>query len=94
MPKTKSEYRLERFNVNLMVEDSEWMNHLSAEIFARSGKKVTRSEIIRSALATLQELHQLAPRRPDRFTALEDCTSERQLTQMGILAIRWATLSG
>ena len=57
------EERLERFNVVLALEESEWLNQLAAEIHAETQVKISRSEIIRAALAGLRELHKLAPSR-------------------------------
>ena len=40
---------------------AEWLDQLAAEILARSGATISRSEIARAAIATFRELHRLVP---------------------------------
>ena len=90
MTKRNPDERLERFNLVLSLTDIAWLDALTAEILAETGAKVSRSEIIRAALATLRELHQLAPACPARFAPLATCRSGAELAQIGVLAARWA----
>ena len=91
MAKHNSEERLERFNVVLSLYDISWLDQLAGEILAVTAANVSRSEIIRAALATLRELHRTAPTRPARFLPLEKCRSGSELAIMGVIAVRWAT---
>jgi hypothetical protein len=77
---------LERVNLMISREESAWLDELSNEIRARTGAKVSRSEITRAALATLRELH----RQNDAFGfgALADSKSGDELGILGVLAIR------
>ena len=90
MQKSHSEERLERVNLMLGRQESEWLDQLAAEILAATGSKVSRSEIVRSAIATLGELHRLAPSCPARFVPLSSCKSGSELMVLGVLAVRWA----
>lgn len=91
MPKRSKNRGLERFNVVLSLEDNAWIDQLAGEILANTAAKVSRSEIIRAALATLRELHRAAPACSKRFVPLSTCKSGSDLTVMGVLAVRWAT---
>jgi hypothetical protein len=74
---------LSRANEDFLVQ-------LGREIDARTGAKVSRSEVIRAALAGMKELHRLAPLYPDRFSPLAAGKSEADLVVMMVLAIRAA----
>ncbi len=91
MPKHNTDERLERFNIVLSLDDSAWLDQLAAEMLAGSGAKVSRSEIIRAALATLHELHLAAPDCPARFMPLAQCRTASDLAMLGVVAVRWAT---
>ena len=91
MTKHNEHERRERFNVVLSLEDSAWLDELAEELLAGAGAKVSRSEIIRAALATLRELHRTAPDCPARFLPLAQCRRGSDLAVMGVLAVRWAT---
>jgi hypothetical protein len=82
--------RLERVNVMLAREDSEFLDQLSEEITAKTGAKVSRSEIVRAGIAGIRELHRLAPECPSRFVPLASCRSGADLVIWMVLAIRWA----
>ncbi len=86
------EERLERVNLMLAREDSDWLDQFAAEIRERHGVRISRSEIARTALAMLRELHTLAPTCPERFAPLSVCRSGEQLQAIGVLAVRWATM--
>ena len=85
-----TEGRLERFNVVLSLDESEWLNQLAAEIQTETGAHVSRSEIIRAALSGLSELHRLAPSCPSRFVPLHTCQSAPELGLWAVLAVRYA----
>jgi hypothetical protein len=80
--------KLERVNLMISREESAWLDRLAAEIQSRTGAKVSRSEIVRAALATMQELH----RQGDAigFGSLSACKSGAHLGQLGVMAIRAA----
>jgi hypothetical protein len=61
MAKQRPHERLERFNVVLSLEDVAWIDQLGMEIQTTKTGKVSRSEVIRAAIAMLRELHRLAP---------------------------------
>ena len=90
MTKCNADVRLERFNVVLSLQESEWLNQLSAEIQAQTGAQVSRSEIIRAALAGLRELHRRAPL-CTRLVPLHTCTKGSDLTALAVLSARLAT---
>jgi hypothetical protein len=90
MKKSHGDSRLERFQLLLAAKESEWLDELSAEILATTGAKVSRSEIVRAAIATLRELHRAAPACPARLMPLGRCESGVALAQAGVLAVRWA----
>jgi hypothetical protein len=48
MQKSHSEDRLERVNLMLSREESEWLDQLAAEILAATGSKVSHSQIVRA----------------------------------------------
>ena len=90
MGKHNREEQLERFNLVLSLEESEWLNQLAAEIQTETGVKVSRSEIIRVALSGLRELDKLAPSCPGRFVPLHTCQTGAELGLWAVLAVRWA----
>jgi hypothetical protein len=81
--------RLERVNVMLERQESDWLDQLAAEIHTETGAKVSRSEIVRAGIAGMRELHRLAPACPSRFVPLATCDGAL-LGQMIVLAVRWA----
>jgi len=83
--------RMERFNIVLPREDSEWLDVLAWQIRAQTGAKVSRSEIVRAAIAGLRELHLRAPERPSKFVPLAQARSGSDLELIAILAARLAT---
>ena len=90
MTKRNPKERLERFNVVLSLEDIAWLDNLAGEIQATSAAKVSRSEIIRAALATLRELRRCAPQCPARLIPLAHCKSGADLAIAGVIAVRLA----
>jgi hypothetical protein len=82
--------RLERFNLVLSLGDIAWLDQLAAEIRAESGAKVSRSEMVRAALAGLRELHRLAPLCPT--LALHTVRSGSDLTVLAVLSARVAAI--
>jgi hypothetical protein len=90
MTKRNPDERLERFNVVLSLDDIAWLDHLAAEIQAGNGGKVSRSEIIRAAVATLKELHRCVPQCAPGLVPLADCKRGAELMMAGILAVRLA----
>jgi hypothetical protein len=91
--KSSTGERLERVNIMLARQESEWLDELAAEIHTSSGAKVSRSEIVRAAIAGLRELHRLAPASLSRLVPLlplSSCTGAG-LGQMAVLAMRLAT---
>ena len=91
MAKHNPDERMERFNVVLSLDEVTWLDQLAQEIAANNGAKVSRSEIIRAAVAILRELHNAAPRCPARFRRLAQCRSGSELVIMGSIAVYWAT---
>jgi len=85
--------RLERVNVMLAREDSEWLDQLAEEIHAETGANVSRSEIVRAGIAGIRELHRLAPECQSRFVPLASSRSGVDLVIWMVLAIRWACRS-
>lgn len=82
--------RLYRANIMLADEDSAFLDRLSDEIREHTGAKVSRSEIVRAAIAGIRELHRLAPECP-RFSPLTVARSGADLAIFSVLAIRLAT---
>ena len=82
---------MERFNIVLPLEDSEWLDRFAWEIRQQNGAKVSRSEIVRAAIAGLRELHRRAPERPSKFAPLTQARSGSDLEMIAILAARVAT---
>jgi|SRR5215469_4481127 len=84
--------RMERFNVVLPVDDSEWLDRFAWEIRDQNGAKISRSEIVRAAIAGLRELHLRAPEPPSKFVPLLTLArSGSDLELIAILAARLAT---
>lgn len=84
--------RLERFNIVLEPSDSEFLDRLVQEIRAVAGAKVSRSEIVRAAIAGLHELHRLTPEGgPSWLPPLNRCRSGSDLAVVAVLAARVAT---
>ena len=73
---------LERFNLMIARNDSQWLDRLTREIHDRTGAKVSRSEIVRAAIGGLRELHRLEP--------LSGCMSRSIIAAVHLLAIRRA----
>ena len=88
--KTANGARLERVNIMLAREESEWLDSLVADIKANGGC-VSRSEIVRAAIAGLTELAKRAPECPSRFIALGKCRTGADLVVMSVIAARYAT---
>jgi len=88
MTKRDADKRLERFNVVLSLDDIAWLDRLSAEILVEAGAKLSRSEIIRAALATMRELHDVAPHYPNHLAPLTKCTSGGALAAVGVFSVR------
>jgi hypothetical protein len=80
-----------RYNLVMGDTDSNFLDQLAEEIREATGAKVSRSEIVRAAIAGLRELHRLAPDCPSRFPALTHCRSGEDLAMLTVLAARCAT---
>jgi len=91
MTKATTGERLYRYNLLLADEESAWLDQLAEQIREESGAKVSRSEIVRSALAGLRELHTRAPECLSRFPPLTSCKSGADLSCLAVLAVHWAT---
>jgi len=91
--KSTTEARLERVNLMLSREDSEFLDELSEEIHTSTGARVSRSEIVRAGIAGMRSLHTHAPECPSRFVPLASCRTGADLTVMIVMAIRWACQS-
>ncbi len=89
--KSTTDARLYRYNLLLTDSESTWLDQLAEEIRATTGAKVSRSEIVRAALAGLRELHRLAPTCPSRLPALTAARSGDALAMLTVLAARYAT---
>jgi hypothetical protein len=87
--KSNTGERLERVNVMLSRQDSSFLDQLSEEITAKTGAKVSRSEIVRAGIAGMRELHRLAPV-CSRFVPLTSCRSGADLAILIIVALRHA----
>jgi len=85
--------RLERVNLMLAREDSSFLDRLTEEIHAKTGSKVSRSEIVRAGIAGIRELQLRAPECPERFMPLTDCRSGADLLVIMVMAVRWACQS-
>ena len=75
-----SQERLERVQLMLAPDESAWLDTLGGQILARTGAKVSRSEIVRAGIRTLQEL--------DRLSPLDGCTSGLMIGAVGVLTAR------
>jgi hypothetical protein len=82
--------QLERVNFMLSGEESEWLNQLAAEIRQQTGASVSRSEIVRAAIAALRELHRFCPQ--SQFGALTAAKKGTDLRVLATLAIRAGVL--
>jgi len=91
MSKSTTGERLYRYNVLFTDSESAWLDELAGEIEATTGVKVSRSEIVRAALAGLRELHRLVPERASRLAPLTNARAGSDLTLLAILAARLAT---
>jgi hypothetical protein len=80
--------RLERVQLVISMDQSEWLNELASEIKQRTGAHVTRSEITRAAISALREMHRLGI--AGCFDSLADCTSCSELTVAGVVTVRQA----
>jgi hypothetical protein len=89
--KSNTGERLYRYNLLLADAESAWLDQLADEIRQANGAKVSRSEIVRAAIAGLRELYRLAPERPSKFVALTHARTGSDLALMTILAARLAT---
>lgn len=87
--KSRTAARMERVNLMLSAEDNAWLSQC-AEIHAQAGARVSRSEIVRAAIAGLKELHRLAPQSP-LFARLIPSRSGSALSVATVVAARIAT---
>ena len=78
---------MERVNLMLAREDSEFLDQLTEEIQSTTGAKVSRSEIVRAGIAGMREIHKLAPKSL-QYMELGRCRSGADLTATAVLAIR------
>lgn len=76
--------RLERVNVMLSLRDRTWLDQITAEMRA-IGADISRSEVIRAALAAFRELHEIAPH------LVQASRSGTDLEVVGIAAMRSVT---
>jgi len=79
--------RLYRYNVLFTDSESAWLDQLAEEIHAATGAKISRSEIVRAAIAGLRELHRLDPATVPK---LNQCKSGAELAAVAYLAARHA----
>jgi len=82
--RTNGDGRLERVNAMLSLRDRTWLDQITAEMHA-TGADVSRSEIIRAALAAFRELHRIAPH------LMQASRSGTELKSIGIAAMRSVT---
>jgi len=83
--------RLYRYNVLFTDSESAWLDQLAEEIHAATGAKISRSEIVRAAIAGLRELHTLVPTGgPSWFPPLTTAKTGGDLTMLAALAARCA----
>lgn len=82
---------MERVNIMLAPDESEWLDALVREIQAQNGGKVSRSEIVRAALAGMRELHSSSLKRPSKLVPFHLCRSGSDLMIIMMVAIRIAT---
>jgi len=74
---------------SLRKDQSDWLDEMANEIRVASGSKVSRSEIVRAALATLREIHKLA-QTWGRLAPLTVCKSGSDLEMVGVVCARLA----
>jgi hypothetical protein len=60
MTKSSVTERLYRYNLVLADAESDWLDQFAEEIHTATGAKVSRSEIVRAAIAGMRELNRLA----------------------------------
>ena len=80
--------QLERVQLMLSRELSDWLDQLASEIREQTGAHVSRSEITRAALKTLREVHRLGT--AGCFGSLAVCKSCAELTVAGVVTVRSA----
>jgi len=77
--------RLYRVNLMLGDDDSAWLDQLAGEIRAATGADVSRSEIVRAAIAGLRELHHLTE--SDGASWLPPLTRAKRGSDLSMLAV-------
>lgn len=78
--------KLIRVNLMLSREDSDWLDQFAAEVRHKSGARLSRSEIVRAAVATLRELQALGRR--GEAPPIEQVRNGVQLAGMSMLTLR------
>ena len=89
MSRSTTSERLRRYNVLLTDAESAWLDQLAEEILAATGARVSRSQIVRAAIAGLRELSKLAPEL--RLPALTHCRSGADMAMLTVLAAQCAS---
>jgi hypothetical protein len=92
MMKSTTDERLYRYNLLLSDSENAWLDRLAEEILEQTGAKVSRSEIVRAAIAGMRELHHLtADGGASWFPPLTRGRSGADLAMLTVLAARCAT---
>jgi hypothetical protein len=78
--------QLVRVNLMLSAQDSAWLNEFSEEVRHLTDGRISRSEIVRAALAALREVRTFASR--EGVLPLEQASNGAQLIAMTVLAVR------
>jgi len=91
MNTTASIDRLARYNVVLTASESAWLDRFAEEIHNTTNARISRSEIIRAAIAGLRELHRLGSECP--FPPLTTAVSGEILSMLAVVAARLAAIA-
>ena len=75
-----------RLNFMLPVRDSQWLDDV-VYVFAERGVRISRSEILRAAIAALREVQDLSTRIPTVFS-MDSARDGTQLATLAFLAVR------
>lgn len=80
------ERKLIRVNLMLSREDSDWLDEFAEEVRHKTGARLSRSEIVRAALAALRELNALGRR--GEALPIEQVRDGVELAGMSVLTLR------
>lgn len=78
--------KLIRVNLMLSREDSDWLDEFAEEVRHKTGARLSRSEIVRAALAALRELNALG--RCGEALPIEQVRDGVELAGMSVLTLR------